>query len=168
VFSIRIVTFGRFLGLLLAMALAGALISGCGSESRGGDGESATTARSDSTIKPKSEYHQVLLDFHAAAIAGRLYDAYGFGEHFPPTQRAAVHAFCFVADRMVEHLEAERLADNAYLIARITRKAEADMKLERDVVAPARAQRAIRKLNVTLELASLDQDLAERFVRACY
>jgi hypothetical protein len=150
------------------MGLVGVLISGCGDESQSNGGETGAIPRGAGAIEPKSEYHQVLLEFRDAAAAGKIYDAYGFAEYFPPTQRAAVHAFCFVADRMLEDLEAERLVDSAYLAARIKRKAEADMKAELDVVAPERAQRAIRKLNAVLDLRSLDQDLAERYVRACY
>jgi hypothetical protein len=161
-------TFGRPHGLLLVMALIGVLTSGCGGESQGSGGESSAIPRGSGAIEPESEYHEVLLEFRAAASAGKTYDAYGFAEYFPPTQRAAVHAFCFVTDRMLEDLEAERLGDSAYLVGRIKRKAEADMKSELDVVAPQRAQRAIRKLDAVLDLGSLDQDLAERYVRACY
>jgi hypothetical protein len=121
-----------------------------------------------STTEPKSEYHEVLLEFRDAAMAGKIYDAYGYAEYFPPTQRAAVHAFCFVADRMLEDREAARFVDSTYLTSRITRKAETDMESELGVVAPARLGRSIKKLNVVLELSSLDQDLAERYVRACY
>jgi hypothetical protein len=160
-------TFGRSQALLLVAALAVALISGCGGESQS-DGVESSASPDAAAIEPESEYHEVLLEFREAASGGKTYDAYGFAEYFPPTQRAAVHAFCFVADHMLEDLEAERLADSAYLVGRITRKAEADMESELDVVAPQRAQRAIRKLNAVLDLGSLDQGLAERYVRACY
>ncbi len=168
VFSIRAMAFARPPSLLLAMALIGIALYGCGGESEGGENTGASIARGGSPVEPESEYHEVLLDFRGAAAAGKIYDAYGFAEYFPPTQRAAVHAFCFVADHMLEDLEAERLLDRAYLVGRIERKAATDMKSELDVVAPAQLRKAIRKLNVVLELGSLDQDLAERYVRACY
>lgn len=166
VFSIRAMTFGRLPDLLLATVLVGVAISGCGGGSD--EGERTATRDGGSSVEPESEYHQVLLEFRDAAMAGKIYDAYGFAEYFPPTQRAAVHAFCFVADRMLEDREAERFADSTYLTGRIRRKAETDMESELDVVAPGRVHKAIRKLNAVLELSSLDQDLAENYVRACY
>lgn len=151
--------------LLCSLLAAGTLaaMAGCG-----GEGEGAGVDGSAGRTAIESEYHEVLLDFRDAAAAGEGYDAYGFAEYFPKTQRAAVHAFCFVADRMLEDGEADELADAAYLTARVTRKAEADLKAELDIVAPGPARRAIAKLWAILGLDSLDEDLAERYAGACY
>jgi hypothetical protein len=149
-----------------AAAAVGVPLAGCGEE------DEVASARPPACRKVEaagSQYLTTLCDFHAAAAAGKIYDAYGFAEYFPPAQRGAIHAFCFVANRMLEEDSAdERFADRAYLTGRITRKAETDMKEELDVVAPGPARRSIGKLNAILELGSLDQDLAERYVKACY
>jgi hypothetical protein len=152
-------------GLLIgALALAAVAVVSCGEES-----EPTPTSAEGSGIAQEnvSEYEKVLGGFQVAASEGENYDAYGFAEYFPATQRAAVHAFCFVADRLQEDPTAEELED-PLLTERITRKAEADLKSERDIVAPRRARRAIGKLHAVLDLESLDRDQAEGYERACY
>lgn len=147
------------------LASAGALFTGCGD---GDESEGAVPAACKRAKAADGEYLTTLCEFHAAAAAGKIYDAYGYAEYFPKPQRAAIHAFCFVADRMLEEGEADRLADKAYLSARIGRKAEADLKSELGIVAPNPTGKAIGELESVLELDSLDRDLAERYVKACY
>lgn len=136
----------------------------------GGEGPTASVepavCRGEGEVR--TEYLTTLCEFHEAAAAGEIYDAYGFAEYFPKPQRAAIHAFCFVADRMLEDGEGERLADTAYLTARVTRKAEADLESELDIVAPGPTRAAIARLDSILDLETLDADLGGRYVRACY
>ncbi|MGC1853200.1 MAG: hypothetical protein WA687_12250 [Solirubrobacterales bacterium] len=152
--------------LLLAAAVTSvALASGCGGED---PTASAKPAACTSAKEARSEYLTTLCEFSAAAAADKVYDAYGFAEYFPKPQRAAIHAFCFVADRMLEDDEVARLADRVYLIARVTRKAETDLKSELDIVAPRPTGKAIARLEAILDLDSLGRDLAEGYVGACY
>jgi hypothetical protein len=122
---------------------------------------------SESASAPSSEYVEVLHDMRDAAEAEESYDAYGFAEYFPATQRAAVHAFCFIADTVSKDPEGESINDSS-LTNEITRKAEADLESERNIVAPHPTRKAIRKLQAVLEMESLGHDLAEHYVRACY
>ncbi|HET8862018.1 MAG TPA: hypothetical protein VFM94_02075 [Solirubrobacterales bacterium] len=144
------------------MAATAIAAVGCGEE-----GESAGVDTGIARGSAVSEYEEVLGDFQTAASESESYDAYGFAEYFPATQRAAVHAFCFIADRLFEDPAGEELEDPP-LTRMITRKAEADLKSERDIVAPRPARRAIGKLRAILGLESLDRDQAEDYVRACY
>ena len=150
--------------LIAAMTLAAVAVVGCGEES---EPAPSSTARAETSKEPVSDYVEVLGDFQAAASEGESYDAYGFAEYFPATQRAAVHAFCFIADELAKDAATEELEDPP-LTQMVTRKAEADLKSERDIVAPGPARRAIGKLSAILELESLDRDQAENYVRACY
>jgi hypothetical protein len=147
------------------MALVGMPFAGCGDEDQTAAAKPLVCRKGEAA---RSEYLTTLCDFRRAAAAGKTYDAYGFAEYFPKPQRAAIDAFCFVAERMLEDGEFARLADQAYLAARITRKAEADLESELDIVAPGPAHVAIAKLRAVLALDSLDRDLAEHYVRACY
>jgi hypothetical protein len=113
------------------------------------------------------EYVTVLCEAQEAAAAGASYDAYGFAEYFPSTQRAAVDAFCFVADGVRKGSPVGEL-EGAAVVARITRKAEADLKSERNIVAPGPTRKAIAKLLAVFRLESLDRASAERYVHACY
>jgi hypothetical protein len=153
---------GYFFGLAGAVALVAMPVVGCGSESG-----SAAVDEGGSGSRAASPYEKVLFDFRDAAMAGEAYDAYGFAEYLPPTQRAAIDAFCFIADRVLKKSEAEGLEGPA-LTRRVTRKAESDLKSERNIVAPGPARRAIGKLWAVLRLESLDRDLAGNYVRACY
>jgi len=146
------------------MTLAAVVVLGCGAES---EPVPSSTDRAGTSKEPVSEYVEVLGDFQAAASGGESYDAYGFAEYFPATQRAAVHAFCFIADELVKDAATEELEDPP-LTQMVRRKAEADLKSERDIVAPVPARRAIGKLSAILGLESLDRDQAENYVRACY
>lgn len=150
--------------LIGAVAMVAMAVAGCGEQS---GGPRANAGGGGIAKENVSEYEEVLGDLRAAASDGRSYDAYGFAEYFPATQRAAVHAFCFIADQLQEDPAAAELEDPP-LTERITRKAEADLKSERDIVAPRPARRAIGKLHAVLGLESLDRDQAEDYVRACY
>ena len=152
----------------MLLVLAGAslcLAAGCGDED---NAASATPVACKGAEQARSEYLTTLCEFHAAAAAGRIYDAYGFAEYFPKPQRAAIHAFCFVVDRMLEDGEGEQLVYTADLTARVTRKAEADLESELDIVAPGPTRVAIARLNSVLDLEALDAGLGQRYVRACY
>ena len=150
--------------LIAAVALVALAVAGCGEES---EAVPSNTDGAGISKEPVSEYVEVLGDFQAAASEGESYDAYGFAEYFPATQRAAVHAFCFIADELVKDAASEQLEDPP-LTRMVTRKAEADLKSERDIVAPGPARRAIGKLSAILGLESLDREQAENYVRACY
>lgn len=150
--------------LIAAVALAAIAGASCDEKSEG----THTNADAGGLAKENvSEYEEVLGDFQVAASEGESYDAYGFAEYFPATQRAAVHAFCFIADQLLKDPAADEL-DNPPLTQRVTRKAETDLKSERGIVAPRPARRAIGKLRAVLGLESLDRDQAEDYVRACY
>lgn len=155
-------------GLLIgAVVLAAIVVAGCGEENEPARSERTNAGGSEIPKQNASEYVEVLDEFQVAASEGENYDAYGFAEYFPATQRAAVHAFCFIADQLQKDPAAEQLED-PLLTQRITRKAEADLKSERDIVAPGPARRAIGKLAAILGLESLERDQAENYVRACY
>ncbi len=147
-----------------AVALAAISIAGCGGSSQG----MSTSVRVATAAGKSSPYVDVLVEFRDAVAAEKDYDAYGFAEYMPSTQRAAIDAFCFLADRVLKGPEAAGIGDLAELTGRITRKAESDLKSERDIVAPRPARRAIAKLLAVLELESLDGDLAGDYVKACY
>ncbi len=144
------------------VALAVMAIFGCG-----GSGGGTVTARSSTANEAGSDYVGVLTGIRDAAKSEGSYDGYGFAEYLPSTQRAAIDAFCFVADRAQNESTAEDLTGSA-LVDGITRKAESDLKSERNIVAPVPARRAIGKLRSVLGLESLDRDLAKQYVRACY
>lgn len=158
----RLLRTGFAVGAMLLVGLGGA---SCGEEAE----RASTTAAEATTAKEEdvSEYEEVLSQFRVAASAGETYDAYGIAEYFPSTQRAAVDAFCFIADQLQKNPAAKKLGDPV-LTERITRKAEADLQRERDIVAPRPTRRAIGKLHLVLELESLDPDQAKDYARACY
>jgi hypothetical protein len=144
------------------LALVGMAIVGCGGKS-----ERNSSSESEYTGRSRSEYGGVLPGFRDAAKAGEPFDAYGYAEYLPSTQRAAIDAFCFVADQMLKNPDGVVLED-PLLIQRITRKAESDLKSERDIVAPGPTRHAIRRLRKVLGVESLDRNLAKGYVGACY
>ena len=158
----------RLLVLALAAVALSLSMAACDEEGESRERNDTAPSVAKYKMKPQSEYHETLLEFRAAAAAGETYDVYGYAEYFPKSQRAALHAFCFVADRMLKDGEAGGFSDVAYLTGRITRKAEADLKTEFDIVARRQVRKAIRKLDAVLNLGSLDNDLAGRYVKACY
>jgi hypothetical protein len=145
-------------------------VVGCG----GDKGHEAATIDRGSAPKASgptpedSPYVATLREFRQAVEAGTNYDAYGFAEYLPATQRAAIDAFCFVADRTLKEPRDEGVEAPVDLLDRITRKAKADLKAERDIVAPGPTQKAITKLRTILGLESLDRYLAHGYVKACY
>jgi hypothetical protein len=146
-------------------ALIGVAIVGCGAA---GDSTGEGASESPNTTVISSEYGELLLGFRNAAESNRTYDAYGFAEYIPATQRAAIDAFCFIADQLSKASEGESPEDPARLISRITRKSEADLKSERNIVAPGPARRDIEKLREVLGLKSVSHELAKRYAKACY
>lgn len=176
----RIVWIKRLLscGLLTGvMALVAISISACGSESASKSGaetesESANVNRGSGTDKAVSEYEEVLRDLSDAAAAGEIYDAYGFAEYMPASQRAAIDAFCFVTERLLDDGEIERFDDPAH----VARKVRARARIEFDYGDEAEigssemttARRAIRKLRSIIDYEAIDQELAGSYVTACY
>jgi hypothetical protein len=155
----------RSVGLLVVAAFVVATAAGgCGGG--GGDGSSTTGAAKSAAATSGSEYEEVLAAMRETAAEAGSYDAYGFAEYMPSTQRAAIDAFCFVADAIAN--QGGPAVPAVSLWPRVVRKAETDLKSERDIVAPARAHRAIAKLRAVQGLESLDPDLAARYVHACY
>jgi hypothetical protein len=161
----RLLTSSRAVPTVTAVILLVLTAGACGSSS----GE-ATTAKTSVTApkQPASEYVQVLGEMRSTAEEGGSYDGYGFAEYFPKPQRAALDAFCFVVDHTLESGDNNRLAETTGLTAQIVSKAEADLKAELNIVAPAPTHRAIQELDATLDLGSLDAELAEGYVHACY
>jgi hypothetical protein len=153
--------------LASAAIVTGMAIGGCGGS--GGDSSPSTASGAGKTTGAQggSEYEEVLSEMRNTAAASGSYDAYGFAEYMPSTQRAAIDAFCFVADRVAKAQSGPTVAA-ASLRAQIVRKAEADLKSERGIVAPGPAHRAIAKLSAVLRLDSLDPTLAGRYIHACY
>jgi hypothetical protein len=113
------------------------------------------------------EYLAILCEAQDAAEASGSYDAYGFAEYLPSTQRAAIDAFCFIANGVGKGPSGKELG-GAALLARVTRKAEADLKSERNIVAPAPTRKAIATLLAVFRPGSLDPASAERYHHACY
>jgi hypothetical protein len=146
----------------IGVALIGVAIGGCGTS------DTTSAVGSKSSKATGSEYVEVLHALRDAAESAKSYDAYGFAEYMPSTQRAAIDAFCFLADEAWKNPQAASQGDPARLIQGITRKAESDLKSERDIVAPGPTRRAIAKLQAVLGLESLDRDLARRYRTGCY
>ncbi len=157
------------------MGVVAISISACGGESASpsaNGGGSINADRGGSGKKPVSEYEEVLLDLRGAAAAGEIYDAYGFAEYMPLSQRAAIDAFCFVTERLLDSGEIERFGEPAY----VTRKVRARARIEFDHGDPAEigasematARKAIRKLRSIIDYESIDEELASNYVTACY
>lgn len=152
--------------LYLAATVATVPALGCGN---GEEPVKATdSVRTNTPAQSDNPYVTALRQFREAVVAKTSYDAYGYAEYFPATQRAAIDAFCFVADRVAKAPAQEGLDDPTALTTTIVRKAEADLKSERDIIAPGPAHRAIAKLQAVLGLETLDPEPAEHYVRACY
>jgi hypothetical protein len=164
--------------VIAALTFAGLSISACGSEngSKSGSGSAGGGGSADASRggggKPDSEYEEVLLDLRDAAAAGEIYDAYGFAEYMPRSQRAAIDAFCFVAERLLDGGEIERFGEPAS----VTREVRARARIEFDHGDPgeigssemATARRAIRKLRSIIDYEAIDEELAGGYVTACY
>jgi hypothetical protein len=166
-FAIRTIWLKHALRLFLlvgAVALLGMPITGCGS----GKENRSTSVDASGSTNESSPYVTVLREFRDAVKAKASYDAYGYAEYLPPTQRAAIDAFCFIADQVLKNPSAMGLHDPAHFPDEITRKAESDLKSERSIVAPRPARRAIGRLRAVLGLESLDSNLAGRYVTGCY
>jgi hypothetical protein len=183
--SVRIDLIKRLLhtGFVIAALTLAASISACGSENEsksgggGGGGTesasgSAAAGRSGNKDKPDSEYEEVLLDLRDAAAAGEIYDAYGFAEYMPRSQRAAIDAFCFVAERLLDGGEIERFGEPAYVAGQVRARARIEFDhgdpAEIDSREMATARRAIRKLRSVIDYEAIDQELAGNYVTACY
>jgi hypothetical protein len=159
------------------IALVAISICGCGGGGEGESGARGTEAAADAVQQdrpkqPGSEYEEVLLDLRQAAEAGENYDAYGFAEYMPASQRAALDAFCFVAEALLDGGEVERFGEAGY----VDRRVAAQAKLEFDYGAPggisseqmATTRQAIRKLRSIVDLEAIDEELVGNYVAACY
>jgi Flp pilus assembly protein TadD len=160
-------SFKRTLSPVLAVGAAALIAMSIGIDGCGSKGES-TAADAGGGSNESGEYVAVLRKFRDAVAADETYDAYGYAEYMPSTQRAAIDAFCFIVDRGLKNPQTAELGDPANLAREITRKAESDLKSERNIVAPGPARRAIGRLRVILGLETLNRDLAGRYARACY
>ena len=158
-----------------AIALVPIAVSACGGESASRDGTgtgSAEAAADSGSRKPVSEFEEVLLDLREAAAAGEVYDAYGFAEYMPLSQRAAIDAFCFVTERLLDGDEIGRFGEPAS----VAREVRARARIEFDHGDPgdigssemATARRAIRKLRSIIDYEAIDEELAGNYVDACY
>lgn len=140
-----------------------------------GEGESggpASAPEPSAAERPDGEYEEVLFELREAAAAGEIYDAYGFAEYMPAGQRAAIDAFCFVNERLLDSGRVERFAAPGHA----ARLVDARARLEFDHGAPggigaeemATARRAIRKLRSIVDFEAIDDELARGYVSACY
>jgi hypothetical protein len=176
---VRMISIKRLLSLGLlagAMAVVAVSTSACGSEGASKGGTEAASESADANRgggeKPVSEYEEVLLDLRDAAAAGEIYDAYGFAEYMPLSQRAAIDAFCFVTERLLDGGEIERFGEPADVARAVRDRA----RIEFDHGDPgeigsremATARRAIRKLRSIVDYESIDEELAGNYVTACY
>jgi hypothetical protein len=176
----RIVWIKRLLSAGLStgvMALVAISISACGNESASKsetevESESANVNRGAATHIPVSEYEEVLRDLSDAAAAGEVYDAYGFAEYMPASQRAAIDAFCFVTERLLDGGEIERFEEPAYVARKVRARARIEFdygdRAEIGTSEMATARKAIRKLRSIIDYEAIDQELAGNYVTACY
>jgi hypothetical protein len=132
--------------------------SGCGSQ-----GQAPPRAEAKDT-KADSPYVEVLLGFRDAARSNVTYDAYGYAEYLPDSQRAAIGAFCLVVDDVRAGAESEKLASPEYLSDRIA----AAVGSEARAATEASIKRAVKKLQAVIESESLDGGLVKSYAKACY
>lgn len=157
--------------LLAIGAMASIVLSiGCGGEDRSASAEPPAVKRQCKKVnEERSEYVRVLCEFRDAAMAEKIYDAYGFAEYMPSSQRAAIHAFCLVVDRKPERLEAEALSNRARLADEIVVTAESEVDYgNAELGSMPSLRRSIAKLQTILGLESVVPDLSEDYARACY
>jgi hypothetical protein len=178
--SVRIALIKRLLytGLVTAALVFAAIsISACESGSTSGSeaergSRGADASRGGDKDEPVGEYEEVLLDLRDAAAAGEIYDAYGFAEYMPLSQRAAIDAFCFVTERLLDGGEIERFGEPAYVAGEVRARAriEFDHGDPADIGSSemATARRAIRKLRSIIDYEAIDWELARNYVTACY
>jgi hypothetical protein len=119
----------RYVLLASALVVLAMAAAGCGG---GGDDDGDGSAGAEAAIdavkqdrpkQPVSEYEEVLLDLRDAAAEGEIYDAYGFAEYMPLSQRAAIDAFCFVTESLLDGGETERFGEPAYVAGKVRARA---------------------------------------------
>lgn len=134
------------------------LAGGCGGH------EKAPQATSAERPKADTPYVEALLGFSDAAKSNAAYDAYGYAEYIPDSQRAAIDAFCLVASKVRTGAEIGKLADPDYFFSRIV----ATARPERRNASMASIRRAVGKLQSVVEPQSLDGALVKSYAKACY
>ena len=90
----------------------------------------------------------------------------------PASQRAAIDAFCFVAERIPEDFETDGFDQVGYLLPRVIARARVEFDYgdpkEIDSRDMASVRRAVRKLRSIVDFEEIDSELAARYVNACY
>jgi hypothetical protein len=142
---------------IVAVVLAILALQGCGSEA-----DSTETGASRGSAS--SPYVKVLTELREAAESGAAYDAYGLALDLPAPQRAAIAAFCLVAREANGGPEVAKLTDPAYLSGRII----AIARSEAEGAPIGSVKRAVGKLGILIEPASLDPELVGNYIEACY
>ncbi|HEU5141989.1 MAG TPA: hypothetical protein VFU04_02410 [Solirubrobacterales bacterium] len=157
---------------MASTATAFVVVAGFAACGEGEEGGAATSAPKPTMERPDGEYEEVLFDLRDAAAAGKIYDAYGFAQYMPTGQRAAIDAFCFVNERLLDSGQVERFAEPG----NAARLIDAQARLEFDHGAPGgisakemvTARRAIRKLRSIVDLEAIDEELSRGYVSGCY
>lgn len=131
----------------IALLLTSAQVAGCG-----GGSESDPS------------YGEVLRGLESATLAGKTYGAARLANSLPAPQKAVLHSFCNFAWQMKVNREESKLSWHAYIVGRIT--GEAEYATEKTHIRAIKA--AMKNLQDTISLTSLDDGLIKRYVRACY
>lgn len=129
----------------------------------GGQEQAPHTARAEGP-KPENPYVEVLREFRDAARSNAAYDAYGYAEYMPASQRAAIGAFCLVVNDVRTGAESEKLANPKYLSDQIV----AAVGPEARGASVASIRRAARKLQTVIDSESLNSPLVKSYAKACY
>lgn len=131
---------------------------GCGSQ------EKAPHTTKVEDPKVESPYVEALLGFRDAARSDATYDAYGYAEYLPDSQRAAIGAFCLVVSGVRTSSESRRLSDPAYFSAQVVNAARPEARS----ASMASVGRAVGKLQTVVEAESLNPQLVKSYAKACY
>jgi hypothetical protein len=143
-------------GLIAFVAISA---GSCGSQAQTSDATGGKRTEAD------SEYVKVLLEFRNAAESNATYDAYGYFESdYPPSQKAALDAFCVVVNKVRTGAEGKRLSDPAYFSSQVMAAA----KPEAEGAPMASIGRAVARLEAVVEPRSLTPELVKSYAKACY
>lgn len=130
-------------GVALALAACG-----------GGGGEADQTA----------DYGEILRGLERSALAGRKYDAAARARGLAPGERVVALSFCRLTWQVPVNHEWYKLAQHAYIVARIKATAEGETHgWQADAVA-----RALSELRSTIDLSALNHKLIPAYRRACF
>jgi len=132
----------------VALLAVGAQVAGCGGSSEASE----------------PSYSEVLRGLHSAALAHKAYGAARLANDLSVAQKAVLHSFCRFAWEMKVNREEWKLSGHPYVIGRIT--TEAEFATEKTHLREIKA--AMKSLQKTISLTSLDNGLIKRYIRACY